>query len=158
MTPTTFFVAGTPVPQGSKKGFSRKNSSFVQIVDDNKMLLHPWRQQVARVAFSVFAFRGPVDGACRVDAAFVLPKPPSVRRALPSVPPDLDKLLRAVFDGITEAGNVWPDDSRVVEAHTTKVYGTAPGVHVTITPISGVTVLVPPTNSTDHTVEEGTAA
>lgn len=158
MTSTTFFVAGIPVPQGSKKGFSHKGSTMVQIVDDNKALLHPWRQQIARVAFSVFAFRGPVESACRVDAAFVLPKPPSVKRDLPSVPPDLDKLLRALFDGITQAGNVWPDDSRVVEAHSSKVYGAAPGVHVTITPISGVTVLVPSVSETASVVEEGTAA
>ncbi|MDQ1174208.1 Holliday junction resolvase RusA-like endonuclease [Microbacterium testaceum] len=156
MTATSFFVAGIPVPQGSKKAFVVGKRAV--IVDVKPELLAAWRQQVARVAFSVFAFRGPVDGPCRVDAAFVLPRPASVKRDLPSVPPDLDKLLRAVFDGITQAENVWPDDSRVVEAHTSKVYGAAPGVHVTITPISGVTVLVPSVCETASAVEEGTAA
>lgn len=156
MTPTSFFVAGIPVPQGSKKAFVVGKRAV--IVDVKPELLAAWRQQVTRVAFSVFAFRGPVDGPCRVDAAFVLPRPASVKRDLPSVPPDLDKLLRAVFDGITQAENVWPDDSRVVEAHTSKVYGAAPGVHVTITPISGVTVLAPPARPTAPVIEEGTAA
>lgn len=131
---TGFFVAGVPIPQGSKKGFARGRS--VQIVDDNKAVLHPWREQVARVAFSTWAYGKPIEGACRVDAAFVLPRPATVRRDLPTVRPDLDKLLRALLDGITQAGNVWADDSRVVEVHTTKLYGAAPGVHVTVTEVS----------------------
>lgn len=141
---TVFFVAGIPVPQGSKKGFSRKGSTFVQIVDDNKATLTPWREQVARRAFSTWAYRTPIDGPCRVEAAFVLPRKPSVKRDLPSVAPDLDKLLRALLDGVTQAGNVWADDSRVVEIHSTKVYGDAPGVHVTITEISAVATVAAP--------------
>jgi len=158
MSAVTFFVPGIPVPQGSKKGFSRKDSTFVQIVDDNKATLGPWRDQIARSAFSAWAYAEPIDGPCRVDAAFVLPRKPSVKRALPTVLPDLDKLLRALFDGITQAGNVWADDSRVVETHATKVYGITPGVHVTITRISDVTDLVPPVEQTAVAVEEGTAA
>jgi Holliday junction resolvase RusA-like endonuclease len=155
VTSITFFVEGIPVPQGSKKGFSRPGSSFVQIVDDNKAQLAPWRNQIARRAFSTWAYGAPIDGPCRVDAAFVLPRKPSVKRALPTVAPDLDKLLRALLDGITQAGNVWADDSRVVEIHSTKVYGAQPGVHVTITEISDVAAFAASATSEHLLVEEG---
>jgi Holliday junction resolvase RusA-like endonuclease len=154
----TFFVPGIPVPQGSKKGFSPRGSTLVQIVDDNKAVLNPWREQIARVAFGTWAYSQPIDGPCRIDAAFVLPRKPSVKRALPSVPPDLDKLLRALLDGITQAGNVWADDSRVVEVHTTKVYGAQPGVHVTITQISAVATVVAPSEKAAAAVGGGIAS
>lgn len=158
MTATTFFAPGIPVPQGSKKAFVVGKRAV--IVDVKPELLSAWRQQIARVAFSVFAYRNPIEGACRVDAAFVLPRKPSVTRPLPvgARDGDIDKLVRALLDGITQAKNVWPDDSRVAELHTSKVFGAAPGVHVTITPISGVTVLVPSVSETAPVVEEGTAA
>ncbi|WP_248240611.1 RusA family crossover junction endodeoxyribonuclease [Microbacterium kunmingense] len=155
---TAFFVAGIPIPQGSKKGFSPKGSTLVQIVDDNKAALHPWREQIARRAFSTWAYQKPIDGPCRVEAAFVLPRKPSVKRELPTVAPDLDKLLRALLDGITQAGNVWADDSRVVEIHSTKVYGAEPGVHVTITEISAVATVAAPVEKAAAAVEGGTAA
>jgi Holliday junction resolvase RusA-like endonuclease len=155
---STFFVAGIPAPQGSKKGFSRKGSTFVQIVDVNKEALHPWRDQIARRAFSTWAYLSPIDGPCRVEAAFVLPRKASVKRELPAVAPDLDKLLRALLDGITQAGNVWADDSRVVEIHSTKVYGVEPGVHVTITDVSDVATVAAPIEKAAAAVEGGIAS
>lgn len=156
MTSVSFFVGGVPVPQGSKKGFVVGRRAV--LVDDNKKLLQPWREEVARRAFSTFAYRNPTDGPVRVDAAFVLPRPASTRRALPSVKPDLDKLLRALLDGITQAGNVWADDSRVVEIHSTKVYGTAPGVHVTITEVSEVATVAAPIEQAGSAAGQGIAA
>lgn len=127
-----FFVPGIPVPQGSKKGFSARGSRFVQIVDDNKATLRPWRAEVARIAAAAWVYGRRLDGPVRVECAFVLPRPKSVRREYPHVKPDVDKLLRALFDGITDAGLVWTDDSRVVQVEASKVYGEVPGVHVTI--------------------------
>ena len=48
-----------------------------------------------------------------------------------SVTPDLDKLIRAVQDGITDAG-LWRDDSLVAVIYAQKVYAALPGVAVTI--------------------------
>lgn len=137
---TTFFVAGVPIPQGSKKGYRR--GPGVQIVDDNKKTLLPWRAEVARVAEATWAYGAPIDGPVRVAVAFVLPRPKSVKRDRPHVAPDIDKLLRALFDGITDAGVVWADDSRVVEVEATKHYGDVPGVHVVISRIETVAVSV----------------
>jgi Holliday junction resolvase RusA-like endonuclease len=51
-------------------------------------------------------------------------------RALPIVPPDLDKLLRSTLDGIGQGhdtgkvgdGLIWGDDSQVVEIAARKFY------------------------------------
>lgn len=158
MSGATFFVAGIPVPQGSKQAFIVGKRAV--IVDVKPELLNAWRGEIARRAFSTWAFRTPIEGAVRVDADFVLPRKPTVTRLLPTGARDgdVDKLVRALLDGITKAGNVWADDSRVAELHTTKVFGPAPGVHVTITPISDVTTVVAPIEEATEVVEEGTAA
>lgn len=128
-----FFVAGIPQPQGSKTGFVVGGRAVV--VDKNPGALKPWRKQVAAIAGK--SDLPQLDGPVRVHAVFVLPKPKSVKRDLPHVRPDLDKLARALLDGITDAG-VWKDDSQVVELDTSKVYGDAPGVHVVITKVPAV--------------------
>jgi Holliday junction resolvase RusA-like endonuclease len=54
------------------------------------------------------------------------------------VPPDLDKLTRAVLDGLTRAG-VWADDGQVVELRATKCYDDdhPPGVDLWVWPLDG---------------------
>ena len=63
----------------------------------------------------------PFQDAVRVAMVFYLPKPKSVKRVYPTVPPDVDKLVRAVLDAITDA-HVWKDDSQVVEVVAHKRY------------------------------------
>lgn len=127
-----FFVAGIPQPQGSKTAFVVKGRAV--IVDKNPKLLKPWRAEIARVAKAAWV-GDRLEGAVKVSAFFIFVRPASVRRALPHVRPDVDKLARAVLDGITDAGCVWTDDAQVVSLSTTKVYGDEPGVHVAITPM-----------------------
>lgn len=131
-----FFVAGVPVEQGSKKAFVVGRRAV--IVDNNKDRLKPWRAEVTRVARATWSYGRPIEGPVRVVASFVLPRPKSVRREYPSVRPDVDKLLRALFDGITDAEVVWRDDSQVVSVETSKVYGAEPGVHVEISSVGGM--------------------
>jgi Holliday junction resolvase RusA-like endonuclease len=80
------------------------------------------------------------EGAVKVEAVFYLTRKPSVKRALPTVPPDLDKVARSLLDGITarsksgEILGVWQDDSQVVKLDISKVYAVGQsGVAVTIT-------------------------
>lgn len=127
---TAFFVAGIPQPQGSKTAYVRGGRAVV--VDKNPKLLKPWRAAVAKVAAATWVYGRPLEGPVRVYAGFVFERPASVKRDYPHVRPDLDKLLRALMDGITDAGVVWGDDCQVVEIETTKVYGAEPGVHVVI--------------------------
>jgi len=61
---------------------------------------------------------------------FVMPIPKSKRKSeyFPRKRPDLDKLIRAIDDGVT---GVWlKDDSVVVEIHAYKVYGEETGAWI----------------------------
>lgn len=125
----TFFVAGIPVPQGSKTAYVVGKRAV--LTDANKKLLKPWRAEVTRVAGASWMDRLQLDGAVHVTAVFVFERPKSVKRDAPSVKPDVDKLARALLDGVTDSG-IWKDDSQVTRLEVEKVYGAAPGVHVVI--------------------------
>lgn len=68
-----------------------------------------------------------------VRAVFFMPKPPSVKRAYHTVAPDLDKLCRFLLDAITDAGNVFEDDSQVCELALGKVYSDKVGIYLKVT-------------------------
>jgi Holliday junction resolvase RusA-like endonuclease len=128
----TFFVPGRPVPQGSKTAFVNKSTGRPVVVDKD-VRLPRWRMTITSHALEVYhgpALEGPVG--IKVDFALKRPtnhfgtgrnadtiKPSSPR--YPAVMPDLDKLLRAVFDGLTDA-QVWRDDSQVVWCQVAKHY------------------------------------
>lgn len=129
MTAVTFFVAGIPVPQGSKTAYVVGKRAV--LTDANKKLLKPWRAEVTRIARASWLDRAQLDGAIDVHAIFVFERPKSVKRLAPSVKPDVDKLARALLDGVTDSG-IWKDDSQVTRLEVEKVYGAAPGAHVVI--------------------------
>ena len=129
MTGVAFFIAGIPVPQGSKTGYVVGKRAV--LTDANKKTLKPWRAEVTRIARASWLDRTQLDGAIDVHAIFVFERPKSVRRSAPSVKPDVDKLARALLDGVTDSG-IWKDDSQVTRLEVEKVYGAAPGVHVVI--------------------------
>lgn len=130
MTEWSVRITGAlPVPQGSMTCVGRGNRHNVQ--PSNKAELHRWRAQVVRAgrALPVTQLAGPIG----VQVTFTLPRPASVPlRARPwpqSKGPgtgDIDKLLRAVLDGLTEAG-LWRDDSQVCDARAVKAYPDTPG-------------------------------
>lgn len=123
----TFTVEGVPAPQGSKKGFVVGKRAV--LVDDNKAVLKPWREAIAKAADLGVTFEGPVE----VVAWFFLPRPRTVRRKYPTTVPDLDKLMRALGDGMKDGGLV-RDDSLIVNENIKKRYadGRVPGVDVTV--------------------------
>ena len=123
-----FHVPGIPIPQGSKKAIPHKASGRFVMLDANPGL-KGWRKAVTEAAkahVGTFSKHEPVA----IVADFHLPRPRTVRRDHPAVKPDLDKLTRALLDGITDAG-VWVDDGQVISASITKRYGD-PGVSVSI--------------------------
>ncbi|TFC59453.1 MULTISPECIES: RusA family crossover junction endodeoxyribonuclease [unclassified Cryobacterium] len=125
-----FFIPGVPVQQGSKSGFSPKGSNRVQMTDQNKVKLKPWRATVTTHTPVPVVFDCPVY----VELTFVMPRPKKPRFKTPAVMPDIDKLTRAVFDGITDAG-LWKDDARVVRMLVAEEYageGNPVGVHVAV--------------------------
>lgn len=87
-----------------------------------------WRADIARNA-ELFGFK-PVSSAVKVELDFIMARPKSAKRAFPSVKPDLDKLIRAVLDGLT--GVVYEDDSQVILIQSSKTYGEKQGVWIGI--------------------------
>jgi Holliday junction resolvase RusA-like endonuclease len=93
--------------------------------------LKEWREKIAQVVRDQVgepAHRLPVS----VTAVFVLSKPKTVQRDRPTVPPDLDKLQRALGDAISIDAKYLADDSQIVEWHSEKVYGSPAGVIFTV--------------------------
>jgi crossover junction endodeoxyribonuclease RusA len=118
-----FFVRGRPVPQGSMK-FVRPGV----MIHSRSQDLALWRADIARNA-ELFGFK-PIASAVKVELDFVMSKPKSAKRAFPSVKPDLDKLIRAVLDGLT--GVAFEDDSQVILIQSSKTYGENQGVWIRI--------------------------
>jgi crossover junction endodeoxyribonuclease RusA len=122
-TSAQFFVAGRPVPQGSLK-FINGHAIHMRAQD-----LALWRADIARVAKSVMWERA-VESV-EVHLTFTLLKPKTVKRNEPFVRPDIDKLIRAVLDGLT--GVAYDDDQQVTKITAIKEYGTVEGVLIRIT-------------------------
>lgn len=119
MNAWAFIALGVPAPQGSKRGFVNKKTGGVIITDTSKRLA-PWRQTVAAAG----AGAGPcLDGPVAVCMGLTMPRPSSARKKdiYPSTQPDIDKLVRAVFDGISDAG-LWKDDGRVSYMEVCKLW------------------------------------
>ena len=111
-------VFGRPTPQGSK------NIYHGRLVEAQSVNLKKWRAAIAE-ACQPYANQNIHLGPVRLEVDFYLPRPKSVRvadRALPIVPPDLDKLLRGCLDGVGQSGMIWGDDSQVVEIMARKFY------------------------------------
>jgi Holliday junction resolvase RusA-like endonuclease len=89
----------------------------------NKAELYAWRDKVAAAAriarerYGWWVAHDPVQ----VDLTVTFERPKSVDRDWPSVPPDIDKLARAILDGLT-AGTIWNDDGQCVRLRIDKVY------------------------------------
>jgi Holliday junction resolvase RusA-like endonuclease len=106
-------VNGLPAPQGSKtptgNGGMRESSRAVG----------PWREavrtEVQRAGGAQLA--GPVA----VSVQFFLARPASRRDAYPAKRPDLDKLCRAILDGL-KAGGAYRDDGQVVSLTAAKFW------------------------------------
>ena len=127
-------VVGDPAPQGSKRVF---NGRVVEAAGEK---LKRWRKAIAAECQAVKQKNQDVffTNAVLVEAIFYLPRPVSVprkKRPYPIVPPDLDKLLRGLLDGIGQSEVIWGDDSQVVSIIAAKYYADLeqPGAKVIIT-------------------------
>lgn len=127
----TIIVHGDPAPQGSKKFVGVTKSGKGLLVESSKNV-KPWRERISWAALEVLGktgsflgteftqpFKGPVS--CRIIFTMKKPKTCKKSRKYPDGSPDVDKLARAVFDSLTQAG-VWEDDGRVVRLEALKVF------------------------------------
>ena len=111
-------VVGRPTPQGSKQIFHGR------LVEAQSVNLKKWRAAIEE-ACQPYASENIHLGPIRLEVDFYMERPKSVRqsdRALPIVAPDLDKLIRAVGDGVGQSGYIWGDDSQIVEIVARKFY------------------------------------
>ncbi len=122
----SFFIPGTPIPQGSMKIIGKR------MIHTRQRDLYAWRQAVGEAAQG--AGITPLTGSVTVDAWFYMERKKSVTRDEPNVRPDLDKLTRAILDALT--GVAYVDDAQVTRINVSKEYAKAldsVGVCVTVT-------------------------
>lgn len=130
-----FTVVGTPSPQGSK--VARRWGDRVGVVDVNPEKLTSWRQDVKHAALEVLPADWPVPAEYTVRLAFRLKPPKNLKKSHSGKVtklPDLDKLVRATFDALDQAG-VFGDDAQVWSLTALKRYaepGQPPGCDVTV--------------------------
>ena len=128
MAEVSFSVTGDPASQGSHAIMQGR------IVQVNSSKHKAWRKAIALAATEALPSDWtPIDDPCELVVNFYMPKPKSVTRPLPSVSPDLDKLIRAVGDSLTDSGVV-ADDSRIVRISARKLYaeGIEPGATISV--------------------------
>lgn len=124
---TSFRVFGRPAPQGSKKSVGR--GRFIEA----SKYLPAWRSAVKQTAEenkpdSLYS------GELAVEVVFYLEKPKTVKRDAPTVPPDLDKLVRGICDAMT--GTIYEDDAQVCKITAFKKYASdtnLPGAFIQVT-------------------------
>ena len=116
----TFSVKGLPIPQGSMKVING------HMIHSQGSTLTGWRSQIGFAARAAGA--KPHLEAVQIEMVFTMPRPKTVTRPEPSVAPDLDKLVRAVLDGLTAIA--YRDDGQVTSLTATKEYGADPGLWV----------------------------
>ena len=129
--PVHIRVNGRPAPQGSKRHVGNG-----RMIEQSKAV-KPWRDAVRTETQKVMVTerRTTLSGPVNVTIRFYLPRPAwhfgtGRNRAVvkPSAPgrpvskkDDLDKLCRAVLDGLT-VGGAWADDGQVVQLAAGKWY------------------------------------
>jgi len=119
----SFSAEGTPVPQGSMKHIGNG-----RMIHSRATELATWRALVALAAKQ--AGCKPIDSPIIISMRFRLKRPKTVKRDHPTVPPDLDKLVRSVNDGLT--GVAFTDDSQIVQLTASKIYSEHTGVDIEI--------------------------
>ena len=137
-------MCGSPVPQGSMRGFVVNGRAVLTSSSKN---LKEWRNLIAAQANHVMADSGKVFFTSKepveVTAKFSFVRPKSHLKSsgelTKSAPrykyskPDSDKLARSVLDALT--GVLYEDDSQVVRLLVTKGYadpGIGPGVEISV--------------------------
>lgn len=164
-------VYGRPVTQGAIRSLGKGRPS----VHANAERLRPWREAVKQAALDALAAPAPghsaavdvhqlldsahsrshgrLEGPVSVAVAFTFDRPKSAPRSRPCWPitrssGDLDKLVRAVLDALTDAG-VWRDDAQVVRLQASKAHVgdpwslRVPGAVLTVRGLGGASSSLP---------------
>lgn len=124
MTEFPIIIPGKCIPQGSKS-VNRKTGHMFEA----NGRLKAWRKEAAvhldQYIGTWFGAWEPYDGPLHVEVTFYLPRGKTVTRELPSVKPDIDKLMRALNDMLTISGLI-KDDARITSYWALKRYDDNP--------------------------------
>lgn len=127
-----FRVEGEAAPQGSMVAFVSKTTGRAMMKPSNEKALKAWRKLVADTARAMRPpwLREPADGSIYVALVFVRERGDDYladgttlkkgARRFPDTSPDIDKLTRAMLDGLTDVA--FTNDARVVTCLATKRY------------------------------------
>lgn len=134
MSDIRFTVYGEPAGKGSTTAFysPKQKRTFTHSPKSTVK----WEQAVNLCAQAYAPAGGLLDGPLEMHLQFFLPKPksaPKTRRTWPDKKPDLDKLIRAVGDALTNV--IYKDDARIVSVTASKDYDVTPRVEVIIAPV-----------------------
>ncbi len=125
----TFIIPGKCATKGSANSFIDPRTGK-KVWKASNAKLSSWTKDCKKAAMAakvplIYKPHG-VHMAVTVD--FIKPK--TAKQVVPSVKPDADKLLRAIFDALT--GLAYADDSQVVSVALMKRYGPSEQVTVTV--------------------------
>lgn len=131
----TFDVLGRPAPQGSKRSIG--GNRFIEA----SKFLPQWRAAVKSAAEEVAALDNwtLLEGPVELEIIFYLDRPSSISktsRFYPTVPPDIDKLVRGVGDALT--GVIYNDDAQIIRLLAWKQYADTrePGAFIRVAELS----------------------
>ena len=127
------WVDGVPAPQGSMAAMTTPSGRAYVVPGGSfaaKKRLKDWREAVR----AAFVDADMVEAPVAVTVSFWMPRPKSrPHDKHHAVRPDIDKLLRATFDALTDSG-VIEDDARIADVRCVKRYAEddATGAWITI--------------------------
>lgn len=128
-----FTVLGMPIPKARARTTTLPNGRAHTYTPDRT---RAWETSV-RLQARRWRPKKPLDGPLMAELTFYLPKPPSVPRRVtyPATKPDLDNLAKSVFDALE--GELFTNDSRIVDKFLRKRYGEPARVEIAIGPMEG---------------------
>lgn len=135
------FVPGTPVAQPRPRAYSRGGKGSVY----NPRNADAWKMLIANEIRCANRY-GTVEGTVCASLVFIFPRPKYMLgtkyhngQIYHSKKPDIDNLIKAVFDAITTA-KAWKDDSQVFFCSAAKCYAARedqPGVSIRLEFVDG---------------------
>ena len=126
MYAVVYSVQGTPVTQGSK-AISRSGAMY-----ETGKGWKAWREAVRKASAEQATLTDKVIGGVRVSITFRFTSPAKPKYDYPLK--DIDKLCRAILDGMV-SGGIIEDDKHVVRLNAYKEYAETEGVLIRIDPL-----------------------
>ena len=122
-------------PQGSKNAYIHRHTGRIVQVESVKGLKTARQTLSAILSYEAtrHGWQKPSkDVPVFIEMVFYYERGKTVTRQHHTVKPDGDKLQRYLWDAVTQAFNIWADDSQVTEWHGAKRYGPTNQIEITI--------------------------